>query len=268
MSTKIGFSFENNIPEREIAVPQAPQESVLRKSVVEIRFPDVYRAYSYYNDKFDLKIGDKVFVDGKLEGVMGVVTDVSYDFKIKLSDYKRVIRKVETDIKGEFEIIGKYLMTFSPSALPYEKALTWFKAPENEEDTVCGYSDEETALDDIAITRREGERGDYLFSEDMVEYFCLCGNKGRAIVRDEEIYEVEFTFKNGKISRFTCDCYYAGMCSHKYAAILKLRETLDLIEKKYGKEYEKTGCVAVVKRDTLLSVADTDRLSGKFIFNM
>ena len=39
-----------------------------------------------YNDLFDLHPGDLVYVDGKLEGHRGRVTDVNYNFKIKVSD--------------------------------------------------------------------------------------------------------------------------------------------------------------------------------------
>lgn len=47
--------------------------------------------WAYYNDSFDLKVGDFVYVEGKLEGYRGQVTEVNYSFKIKPSDYKKVI---------------------------------------------------------------------------------------------------------------------------------------------------------------------------------
>ena len=62
-----------------------------RKSVVRVHFPARNMNLSYYNDAFDLKCGDIVFVEGKLEGLRGRVVDVAYNFKITLSDYKRVI---------------------------------------------------------------------------------------------------------------------------------------------------------------------------------
>ena len=57
-----------------------------RKSVVRVHFPARNMNLSYYNDAFDLKCGDIVFVEGKLEGLRGRVVDVAYNFKIKLSD--------------------------------------------------------------------------------------------------------------------------------------------------------------------------------------
>ena len=43
-------------------------------------------ALTYFNALFDLKDGDRVYVDGKLEGQLGHVVDVSYNFKIKISE--------------------------------------------------------------------------------------------------------------------------------------------------------------------------------------
>ena len=55
-------------------------------SLVRVHFPARNRAYSYYNDAFDLHWGDVVYVEGKLAGLRGRVVDVSYNFKIKRSN--------------------------------------------------------------------------------------------------------------------------------------------------------------------------------------
>ena len=56
-----------------------------RKSVVRVHFPARNMNLSYYNDAFDLKCGDIVFVEGKLEGLRGRVVDVAYNFKNSLA---------------------------------------------------------------------------------------------------------------------------------------------------------------------------------------
>ena len=48
-----------------------------RKSVVQVQFPCFGHSLAYYNDQFDLHQGDRVYVDGKLEGEIGVVTSVA-----------------------------------------------------------------------------------------------------------------------------------------------------------------------------------------------
>ena len=77
------------------------------------------KSLAYYNDQFDLKPCDRVYVDGKLEGQLGIVTAVNYNFKIKLSEYKRVIALVKTDVHGKFYMAGSHFVTFDPQcALP------------------------------------------------------------------------------------------------------------------------------------------------------
>ena len=88
-----------------------PAASAPRKSVVQVRFPGWDKGLAYYNDQFDLKPGDRVYVDGKLEGQLGIVTAVNYNFKIKLSEYKRVIALVKTDVHGKFPLPKKRYMS-------------------------------------------------------------------------------------------------------------------------------------------------------------
>lgn len=105
-----------------------------RNSVVQVSFKESYNDLSYYNDQFDLKVGDLVYVEGKLEGKQGVVEEVNYNFKIKLSEYKRVIAVADTSVKGEFYMEGAQYITFEKNALPRQKIATWFFPPAKEED--------------------------------------------------------------------------------------------------------------------------------------
>ena len=84
-----------------------------RKSIVQVYFEERNVTLAYYNDRFDLKRGDLVYVEGKLSGVRGRIVDVSYNFKIKLSDYMRVIAVADTHVKGEFNIAGSHFVTFN-----------------------------------------------------------------------------------------------------------------------------------------------------------
>ena len=97
---------------------------------------------TYFNDKFDLKCGDLVYVEGKLEGLQGRVTGVNYNFKIKVSDYKRVITVVDTNVSGQLFMAGSHFVTFNRNALPSEKILTWFKAPAVDDDEYIIGSDD------------------------------------------------------------------------------------------------------------------------------
>ena len=131
MSFKIGFTAETENEEKRIIenTPVQKDAPIVKKSVVEVFFPDRHLTCSYYNDMFNLKRGDIVYVEGKLEGLRGRVTQINYNFKIKLSDYKRVIGVANTDVIGEFHLAGSHFITIDGGALTYEQVATWFKAP-------------------------------------------------------------------------------------------------------------------------------------------
>ena len=88
MFHRIGFaSCSDESVSQSIPSAVSPAGRAPRKSVVRIHFSARNMTLSYYNDAFDLKVGNLVYVDGKLEGLRGRVVDITYNFKIKLSDY-------------------------------------------------------------------------------------------------------------------------------------------------------------------------------------
>ena len=244
------------------------QTIVPRKSLVQIRFPGKGMALTYYNDQFDLKPGDRVYVDGKLEGLLGRVMEVNYNFKIKVSDYKKVIAVVDTDVSGEFHMAGSHFVTFDPSALPLEKIKLWFNAPEKEDEEVISSSDDSSfLLSDLKgmnISAAIAERGHEYYLENRVSYLCLDSTKGFAIVEGSESYFVEFQYQNGEISHLICDCPCACTCKHEFAAMLQLREALELIEKYYGAAYSRTDYFAAIAKGTLFSFAIDGKETGSF----
>ena len=227
-----------------------------RKSVVQVQFPGRGTTLAYFNDLFDLRVGDFVYVDGKLEGRLGRVTEVNYTFKIRLSDYQRVIARVDTSVKGQFHFAGSHVVTFDRHTIPYEKVIRWFKAPAAEEEFVSGYDDSSFDLDDLSmmnVSRAIADRGHDYYLENKVKYISIDGTKGRAIVEGSEAYEVEFEYHDGEISRLTCSCFCSYPCKHEVAAMLQLTETLRKIETHYAAEYERTGYFAAMCRETLFS---------------
>lgn len=269
MAFKIGFAAEHPENKSKESTYTAPQQTVPpHKSVVQVYFAGRNMTLAYYNDRFDLHRGDMVYVDGKLEGVRGLVTDVNYNFKIKVSDYKRVIAVVDTTVSGQFFMAGSHFVTFDRDALPISKAVNWFKAPTNEDDVFVSGSDDTTfRLDDLSgmgISAAVAERSHEYYIENKVRYICIDGNKGYAIVEGSEAYEVEFEYHDGEISRLTCSCFCSYNCKHKFAAMLQLKETLEFIEKHYADEYECTEYFAAVNKGTLFSFAIDSKETGKF----
>lgn len=236
-----------------------------RKSVVQVYFPHREMSWSYYNDSFDLKVGDFVYVEGKLEGFMGRVTEINYSFKIKLSDYKKVIALVDTSVKGDFYLAGSHLVTFDKNAIPQKKVLTWFKAPQNNEEYVSGDDNTERfPLDDpgkMKISHDVAERGHEYFIENRVSYLCLDGTQGYAIVEGTEPYEVEFTYSDGELGNLKCTCFCNYNCKHEFAAILQLRETLDFVLTNYKNRY--TTYFAAISKNVFVKTVMNKTGSGK-----
>ena len=269
MTFKIGFAADRSVGKTDdSAYTQVPLSAVPRKSVVQVKFPGRGTSLAYYNDQFDLHPGDWVYVDGKLEGQRGRVTDVNYNFKIKVSDYKRVIAVVDTNVHGQFYMAGSHFFTFDKEALPRKQVLGWFKAPvSDEEEFVSGSDDTSFALDDLKnmnVTAAIAERGHDYYLENKVRYLCVDGIRGYAIVEGTEAYEVEFLCRNGEISNLVCSCFCSYNCKHEFAAMLQLRETLELIGKHYDSEYERSGYFAAVAKGTLFAFAIDGKESGSF----
>ena len=270
MFHRIGFTAESKSPAETVSTQDAePVRATPSKSVVRVHFPARNMTLPYYNDSFDLKIGDIVYVDGKLEGLRGRVVDITYNFKIKLSDYKRVISVVDTEVKGELFFAGSHFITFDPTVLPYNKVSLWFKAPEKEDTLYAsGNDDSGFNLNDLAtmkIGHDIAERGHGYYTENRVRYICLDGTKGRAIVEGTQPYELEFDYRNGEIRNLTCPCFCTYPCKHEFAAMLQLRETLEIIAKYYESEYRKTNYVAAVAKGPLISMAVDGKETGRII---
>ena len=274
MKIKIGFacdSYENKQEEETIPITEIPRSIAPRKSLVQVEFPGRAMSLAYYNDKFDLRVGDFVYVEGRLEGKRGRVIDVNYNFKIKISDYMRVIALVDTSVKGQFHYAGSHFVTFDRNAIPSEKVVRWFMAPSKDDDEFISGSDDTTfRLDDLTsmkISVDVAKRGHDYYMENKVVYVSIDGTKGYAIVEGSRPYEVEFEYQNGEISRLTCSCFCSYNCKHEFAAMLQLRETLEKIEKNYGAEYERTGYFAAISKGTLFSFAIDGNDVGSFTLN-
>lgn len=270
MAFKIGFAAEHSEKRSAEATHAVPQQTVTpRKSVVQVYFAGREMTLAYYNDQFDLHRGDMVYVDGKLEGMRGRVVEVNYNFKIKVSDYKRVIAVVDRTVNGQFFMAGSHFVTFDRASLPISKVITWFKAPAKEDDAFVSGSDDTTfCLNDLGgmkVSAAIAERGHNYYIENKVKYICIDGTKGYAIVEGSEAYEVEFEYRNGEIRQLVCSCFCSYNCKHEFAAMLQLKETLELIGKHYEDEFERTGYFAAVNKGTLFAFAIDGKETGSFI---
>ena len=263
-----GFGAAENESKQLAPICEQSINTAPQKSLVQVRFPGKGMALSYYNDQFDLKQGDLVYVDGKLEGQLGRVTEVSYNFKIKIADYKKVIAVVDTTVHGELFMAGSHFVAFDPAVLPAQQIVTWFKAPPKEDDEFVSSTDGSSfRLDDLKgmnITSAIAERGHEYYIESRVRYLCVDNSRGIALVEGNENYVIEFQYHNGEISHLICECPCSYTCKHEFAAMLQLRETLEIIDKHYAEPYERTGYFAAITKGTLFTFAIDGKDFGGF----
>ena len=268
MKFRIGFADKESHKTEKECLELVQRTDAPRKSVVQVYFPGRNMILAYYNDRFDPQPGDLVYVDGKLEGKRGRVVEVNYNFKIKLSDYKRVIALVDTSVSGEFFAAGSHYVTFDPQTLSASKVRGWFKAPDTDEEYVSGSDDTSFRLEhliDMNVTAAIVERGHEYYIENKVRYLCVDGMKGYAVVEGTEPYELEFTYRDGEISNLTCSCFCSYNCKHEVAAMLQMKETLELISEQYAKRNEESGYFAAVYKGTLFEYAIDGKKTGSFV---
>ena len=159
-------------------------------------------------------------------------------------------------------------MTFDREALPPQQVISWFKAPGQEgEEYACGSDGAGFSLGDLKgmnVPSATAERGHEYYAENKVRYLCVDKTRGYAIVEGSKVYEVEFEYRNGQIGGLISSCFCSGGCKHEFAAMLQLKETLELIGKHYQEPYEKADYFAAILKGTLFGFAIDSRETGGF----
>ena len=257
----IGFAKEclahRNAEKNHEAAAHAAKPAV--PSVVRVKFHSCNRELDYFNDKFDLKEGDLVFVDGKLAGQRGRITAVSKHFKIKADDYKHVIGLADTCVSGRFLNAGSHLISFDRHALSYSQFRTWVLPPKDD-DTEYFVSFEEKGipidhLDTWHVDPDIVDRGIDYYRDNRVLYISLDGSSGKAIVDGTRPYEVEFHYEDGMVTNLSCDCPCGYHCKHEVAALLQLRETLEIIKERYSAAWNSSDYFSAVFAPLFFSIA-------------
>ena len=266
MKFPIGFAF-NDEPKKVEMAPLIQQEVVPVKSLVQVYFPERNQSLTYFNDQFDLKRGDFVFVDGKLEGIRGVVREVSKTFKIKVADYKKIISVADTEVSGQLHIAGSHFVSFDPTVLSYEKIRSWYLPPVNAEDEYeSGNDDTGFSLNKLSEMNTSPvifERGRDYYIEDRVVYLSIDNGRGRAIVEGEHAYEVEFDYRDREIRNLLCSCPCGYTCKHEVAAMLQLKDILEKLEKNYAEQFQ--NYFAAVEKHALFRFVIQFKETGSFV---
>jgi len=150
--------------------------------------------------------------------------------------------------------------------LPYEKIRTWYLPPVKPEDEYESGNDDTVIvlekLGDMKVSQAVWERGREYYMDNHVRYICVDADHGRVIVEGERAYEVEFDFADGEIRNLICSCPCGYTCKHEVAAMMQLKETLDLIEKHYDDLHH--GYFAAIVKGDLFRFAIDSHETGSF----
>ncbi len=193
-----------------------------------------------------LGFGDNV----KILGPGNVVEQMRQYLRDISHQYRRDVAKVDVPPVDRFKLLGTHVVTFDRTAIPSNKVKRWFDVSLPAEqhcadaaEFLLGDLSGMNAGDKIVARGREYKR------KNKVAYICLDGTQGTALVAGTEPYTVAFEYNGGMVQNLTCSCSYSRRCKHEVAAMLQLSETLELIQKNYGKEFVESGYFAALSKD-------------------
>ncbi len=268
MKNILGFGRTEDFAESGAMTEELHSEEPVR-SLVSVRFPSLDCTYTYYNDIFNLREGDIVFVSGKMAGERGAVETVNYRFKINPAEYERVIARPVICMQGTYAPVLDKMVSTDRVTIDPERFSGWILPPAGGSSEPPEYvMGEGYAFDLEHFTESPDVESavmsralDYC-SEGRVCYLRIKDNVGTAFVKGTKWYEVDFRYENGWVRDMYCECPYDGFCKHSIAVLITLREILKRIG---GLEFTAVDSrlfydmlIAGRQRVTLLTAADPE----------
>ena len=242
--------FNRNIIEEVLEnFEKKENENRVPKNLVEVRFEGGL-TLSYFSDLPEIKVGDVVTVEGKMEKEIAVVKKVLKSFKKPKFEMKWVSSIIDTNITGTYFKIEDDVVSLDLT-LTVDKFLSIYAGVKYSENAGIGEDDIEINLEDLENSDLFDDelvkiKGQKLYKDGFVPFIYLNKGVGKAVVRsanDDEWYEIDFRCKQGRITYLACDCPYFGNCKHLYAFLLKLRD----FTKKFFKQYNEDSFVMCKK---------------------
>ena len=223
-------------------IEKKENENRIPKNLVEVRFEDGF-TLSYFSDLPEIKVGDVVTVEGKMENQIAVVKKVLKSFKKPKFEMKWISGVIDTNIAGVYFKIEDDVVSLD-TTLTVEKFLSIYAGVKYKENEAVGEDDIELNLEELEKSDLFDDelvkiRGQKLFKDGFVPFIYLKSGVGKAVVRSsngDEWYEIDFRCKRGSITYIACDCPYFGNCKHLYAFLLKLRDFSKKFFEKYNND--------------------------------
>lgn len=247
--------------------PVRPKQNPVQPSVAEVYFYEEDVSLPYYTDRFDLKEGDMVFVEGKMAGKRGQVQKICHTFRIKADEYEQIRCVVTFSKPSKLYFSTSHLIEFRARALSVKQVKSWFGIPDEKVELLIGEGTETFRVSDPFTTGINYEFGmkahNEYFRKNKVKYLSLENGNGYAIVVDDQPYEVRFRMdKNGTGRALTCSCREVGVCVHSQAVVFELWELMDTIMGKYRHEYLRFNRFYAVSKDFILPLLMNAKQSG------
>lgn len=211
----------------------------MKPNVVYVKF-DNCKIYPYLNDKFDLAVGDKVYVDGKLAGKIGEVCEVLTKFKVNLKYYKYVLKKIDYDMEGSYKKLDNFVVGIGDNAVAFDKMLDWIKAPpspdEEEDEFVYGdgyeimfnNKDEDNSLD---VNQFDLNEGACIAQHGGVKFICVINGQGKAaVMHNDDIDIIDFSFDREKLTDMYCTCISPKLCKNMIAVAYVINKIINTPE--------------------------------------
>ena len=179
--------------------------------------------------------------DGLYEQVINESLQKDIDESVdKFSEIKEIDKAESSKILSQYitDIIEKGLNYISDDNLSdrvslINKIVSVIKEETEDEEGFLLEKD----ISELKVPYNVKEKGIDYFLDGRVIYLSVDGDTGKAIVDGTNIYEIEFTYKNGEVSNFICDCYRNYARKHTVAVIMQLKNILKNIEENYKEEY-------------------------------
>ena len=164
--------------------------------------------------------------------------------------YRREIDTTEVPSVDNFKLLGTHAVTFDRDAIPCSKAMRWLGvSPVAMQHTEAGQAFSLHELSKMGATDKITARGRDYKQKNKVAYISLDGTRGTALVAGTEPYIITFAYRDGIVQDISCTCSYPHRCKHEVAAMLQLRETLELIQRDFEKEFSSAGYFAALSKD-------------------
>ncbi len=215
-------------------------EDRVPKNLVEVDFNDGF-FLSYFSDLPEIKKGDLVTVEGKMENHIGLVTKVLSTFKKPNFDMKWVEKVLDADLSGDYFQWEDDVVSAN-SKMTAEQFYSMGLERRYRDNPVLHLEnmreDFHLSMDQAFTDEVVKLKGKSLYQSNAVAFVALADGRGKAVVLGlSDWYEIDFGYRNGVVTYLSYDCPCFDHCKHEYALTLWLERFTKLFCREHGENF-------------------------------